>query len=275
MQAAAVFTATFLVKPHQPTPESPNAVAKAFIETRDKAGPDSFPLDAADDPAFYCAQHFQGPVTWGVCRTDVRNQIRVGDWVAFFSCERLDGGSFQYRFVAALKVGSRESGWNLPEQFHGYLNLLVEQKPRDGQRHQYEPALSPKGFHIDWLWRLSAGPQGRKPLIHESGKDGVVPDAYLQTSDADGRNYIVFEQGAGFTLEHPPVVATRGIKDLTETWLPAPEIKTLRDAVFGAERVGHYLRSTNPQQGHRHTRRIVQDGDAWIAGVQTALRGLA
>lgn len=270
--SCAVFTATYLVNRGIPKPDAIGPVAQAFFAAREKTGDKAFPFDGADDPSFFCAQHLERPVTWGVCRTDVRNQVKPGDWVAFFSGERADGSNdFEYRFVAALKVAGRHSGWAVPEQFRDYLNLLAAQESADGTLHQAEPALARKAWHNDWLWRLSASPQGRKPLFEQDGKAGSVHAGYPKTADADGKNYIEFEQQAGFVLERPPVVATRVGKGKQEEWLQEAEVLRLRDAVFG-KRDGHYLRTTNEQQPHRHTRRAIQDGEAWIAGIQAAAR---
>lgn len=270
-----VYTATYLVNRTLERPANPTPVAQAFFEARAKSGPDAFPLDGADDPAFFSAKHLNGPVTWGVCRTDVRNLVKPGDWVVFFSAERALGlMDYDYRFVASLQVADKHSGWDIPAQFDEYLNRLVSASSKDGARHQSEPALSKRDWHNDWLWRLSAGPQGRKALFEQHGKEGVVPDAYLQTADADGKNYVVFERNAGFIMERPPLVATRSSDALVETWVKSPEVYALRNAVFGDRGDGHYLRTTNKQQPHRHTRRVVENADTWIAGVRAAAQTL-
>src|SRR5258708_6377955 len=40
--------------------------------------------DNGDDPSFYVAKR-NGPLTWGICRQNARNPIRVGDIVVFIS----------------------------------------------------------------------------------------------------------------------------------------------------------------------------------------------
>src|SRR5260370_22956095 len=91
-----------------------------------------FPYDCGDDPAFCAANYHKGPVTWGVCRADVRNAISPGDWIAFLSAER-DGEDevvTRYRFVAALCVERKISHTAIFEtsrnrRYRDYLNLLV------------------------------------------------------------------------------------------------------------------------------------------------------
>lgn len=61
----------------------PSRLASSFFRTINSSK--SWPLDVSDDPAFFSASFLRGPVTWGVCRADVRNAIAVNDWIAFFS----------------------------------------------------------------------------------------------------------------------------------------------------------------------------------------------
>src|SRR5579872_7330550 len=68
-------------EPEEP-PHSATVTAAAF-HTGARSG--TFPYDAGDDPAFFSARFHDGPVTWGVCRHDVRSAIEPGDWVVFFS----------------------------------------------------------------------------------------------------------------------------------------------------------------------------------------------
>ena len=270
-----LFTATYLVNRNLQEPPGAGDVARAFFEARQVIGPDAFPYDGADDPAFFCARHFDAPVTWGVCRTDVRNQVAPGDWVAFFSGERLatgDGQDIDYRFVGVLQVASRHSGRNPPAQFDGYLNRLVARE--DGHWAHKEPALSRRDWHLDWLWRLSSSPFGGKQQYEALGASGAVTDGYWSDEAADGRNYVVFDRAAGFVLERPPLVAMkRGAEELQESWLEVPEVQTLRAAVFGAE-AERWLRTTNRQQPHRHTRRQLSDEAEWFEGVRAAAGAL-
>lgn len=243
-------------------------MAQAFFDARATA----FPFDGADDPSFYCARHFDAPVTWGVCRTDVRNQVQPGDWVAFFSGERdSEGQDVDYRFVGVLRVAAKHSGWNPPEQFQGYLNRLVA--PQGGQWVHAEPALSPSEWHVDWLWRLSGAGSGRKDELVRLSQKGAVSDAFAAAPDADGQNYIEFARDDGFVLAAPPLVARKTDDALQEAWLGSRNVLALREVIFGAE-AERWLRTTNRQQPHRHVRRDLGDDLAWAELVRQAAEAI-
>jgi hypothetical protein len=61
-----------------------------YIATYLRESPDDeWPFDHGDDPSFRSSQRLRGRVTWGVCRQNVRNQLRPGDVVVFFAADRL------------------------------------------------------------------------------------------------------------------------------------------------------------------------------------------
>src|SRR5206468_2904347 len=104
------------------------------------------------DPSFFSSSYHHSPVTWGVCRPDVRCNIKVGDWVAFFSAEhsREAPSTTRYRFVGALLVESKLPHTSLSapgSPFAGNLNLLI--RPRDGGWEHYEPGLRASQWHKD------------------------------------------------------------------------------------------------------------------------------
>ena len=256
---ARLFIATYLVDRAKARPAEPTPVAEAFLAARGLPGCGRFPFDAGDDPAFFSAGHLDGPVTWGVCRTDVRNQIDAkNDWVAFFSAEVV-ATQIEYRFVALLKVADRLSGHLLPMTFQQYLNRLIKKAPNSVWRH-YEPLLPASGRHGDWLWRLSTGPYGRKDFFIKAGAMREVPDSYWTSRDADGKNYIVFDRQEGFILPTPPVIAKGVGNCMPERWGNSSAILELRRAIFG-ESAKRHLRTTNRHQPHRHTTRTI-DGDS-------------
>jgi hypothetical protein len=63
-----------------------------------------WPLDYGDDPSFYAMRKFGGQLSWGVCRQDVRNHLRTGDVVVFFSYLKEDTGDSEYRLCALATV---------------------------------------------------------------------------------------------------------------------------------------------------------------------------
>ncbi len=91
-----------------------------------------WPYDAGDDPAFYCARNMGANLTWGVCRPKVRNQIRPGDVVVFFSVRGSpeNKAPFRYRFCAVATVERKVKHtriWTRDElePFRSYRNLLI------------------------------------------------------------------------------------------------------------------------------------------------------
>src|SRR5467141_3677505 len=122
-----------------------------------------WPLDYGDDPSFYAMRQFGGQLSWGICRQDVRNRLRTGDVVVFFSYLKFDGaGDSEYRLCALAtveKTVSQTELWQDPklQKFRKYFNLLIRpaKLTRGGWEH-YEPALNgdKTRVHEDWLWRI-------------------------------------------------------------------------------------------------------------------------
>lgn len=262
--APQLFIATYLANRSLAAPEAPSPVARAFITARAAGGADAFPYDGADDPSFFCSKHLNNRLTWGVCRTDVRNTIRPGDWIAFFSGERIGSDDVDYRFVALQKVEGKVSAFDLPPMFKDYLNRLVRQDTNGDWLHD-EPALGEADWHSDWLWRVSAGgaSEGDKAALEKRGAAGTVPASFVATPKMSAKNYVVFQRGAGFILAHPILVARKTAAAEKETWLDDTGIKKLREALFGAAADRH-LRTTNRAQPHRHVRRPLVDATSLV-----------
>jgi hypothetical protein len=64
-----------------------------------------WPYDNGDDPSFY-AQHQGALLTWGVCRQQIRNAIRPGSIVVFFSFTG-EGCTTCYRMAAVVTVAEK------------------------------------------------------------------------------------------------------------------------------------------------------------------------
>src|SRR5690348_4155095 len=98
-----LWAAVYLSREPEEAPHSATPTAAAFHA---EAGSGAFPYDAGDDPSFFSARFHDGPVTWGVCRHDVRSAVEPGDWVVFFSAGPDDRSESVtcYRFVATLQV---------------------------------------------------------------------------------------------------------------------------------------------------------------------------
>jgi hypothetical protein len=239
-------------------------MTRAFYE---KARKNTFPYDIGDDPAFFSASHLSGPVTWGVCRPDVRSAIGTGDWIVFFSNQRDLQYITHYRLVAALCVEEKLRHTSLFEpsgnqMYRDYLNLLI--RPNGSGWEHFEPAMHPSEWHRCWSWRMcerhALRKQGlRKKEVVAAGKrhiggEPITIDGHpLQIAE----NYVVFSTASAVLTSDPPLVATHRKGDTSERWETDARSNRIRRLVFGNASRG--LRTSNPQQPHRHFRRRLDD----------------
>ena len=62
----SLYVAAYLAyKPSRCISDTVGTAANFYAAAHPGSG---FPYDAGDDPAFFCACHHGGPITWGVCR---------------------------------------------------------------------------------------------------------------------------------------------------------------------------------------------------------------
>lgn len=258
-----IFTAAYLAPPLAKR----RGFAASSAEAVAFQAADDFPYDVGDDPAFFSARFHSGPVTWGVCRSDVRRAVQPGDIVAFFSAQRDETTKCTaYRFVAALEVERKISHEAIFEDeeplVHRYLNLLARR--RDGGWEHYEPAVAEKEWHRDWLWRLGPAPETGKAnrwLKEDAVAKGKAhrPGDYL--TEAKVKSYVVFSQDQSLVMPEPPLVAMHRPGDGQETWEDSSLSNAIKSMVFGDD-PPRRLRTTNRQQPHRHRRRAVDAG--WL-----------
>lgn len=116
-----------------------------------------WPYDAGDDPSFFCARRFEGPLSWGICRRDLRGILEPRDTVAFFAHRKHPDGTVDYRWAGFATVAEKISQtdiWEGQEHtvFRRYLNLLIRPDVGHGYVHR---EVHPGRPHPDWLWRLT------------------------------------------------------------------------------------------------------------------------
>ncbi|MFH1795962.1 MAG: hypothetical protein ABIK36_06870 [Pseudomonadota bacterium] len=252
-------------------PQNLTACGEAFYKAVSLADP--FPYDIGDDPAFFSACYHGGPITWGVCRPDVRANVRPGDWVVFFAGverpnERGSKGR-SYQLAAFLRVAAKishtkvflEPGRNLG----GYLNLLV--RPDGIGWEHYEPCLSNRDWHADWMWRIARQRGLRKNYVTEKNGVPLKAEIYLPLMERLPDNYVIFDPGVGRLLRMPIPVATYHPGDERETWYADFRSQRIKSAVF--QDSARCLRTTNRQQPHRHFRREITDD--WTSIMQDAI----
>jgi hypothetical protein len=225
---------------------APKDPAETAVALRAALASDEFPYDCGDDPSFFCAHHFGGPITWGVCRPDVRGAIREGDWVLYISARTQADTVTRYRFVAALSVERKLRHTSLSDTpFARYLNLLIRRRGHGWERH--EPGLHRRDWHDDsWLWRICRDHGLRKHDVDEAA-EAHTPGQPLPLPAAS--NYVVFSQASAIIAPRSPLIATYRRGDDYETWESDAGAQALRRVILADG--GRMLRILNAY-GHPH-----------------------
>jgi hypothetical protein len=249
----AVYIASFHAA--LPNQSSPHPAYEAAIKQQ------AWPYDYGDDPSFFCDHTYGGPLSWGVCRGDVRNAIQPSDIVLFFSFQELEAGLIEYKLCAAAtvekKISQTDIWLNNDYSIHRqYLNVLIKPSANDGWTH-HEPGLPTKDWHKDWLWRFVE----RRGTESKDWKDIEKYPAISFDERVNGRavrpanNYVVFSPESEKTLvmRKPPLVAHAN-RGEPERWLPSPAAQQLRSLTLGVAQ-GHNasrctLRTKNRQRSH-------------------------
>ena len=227
-----------------------------------------WPYDIGDDPSFFAARD-GGPVTWGVCRPDVRGSIRVGDVVAFVAADRRrHPDEIDYKFCAALTVerlisyadifGPHDAG------FQEYLNLVA--RPSGTGWEHFEPALPPQKWHADWQWRITEHHGHSKHLVEKAGRSHE-PEKPLNVEGHAVRlaqNYVVFVNGEStrMVLAEPVTIAHWRRGDKFETWDQNERSLAIQGLTLGILNAGRVaprmLRTGSSRNVHRHIRRALE-----------------
>ncbi len=103
MAAKTNLTSVYLLCFHSQMPSSLDGSSRQFLLVEQAIRDRLWPYDNGDDPSFYVARK-AGPLTWGVCRQDVRNSIPSGSFTAFFSFTEMTNGEVLYRLCAVTTV---------------------------------------------------------------------------------------------------------------------------------------------------------------------------
>lgn len=249
-----------------------------------------WPYDNGDDPSFYAARKFGGHLSWGICRQDVRNRLRRGDIVAFFSFRKFkETGDSEYRLCALATVDRRVSQsdiWqdNSLKTYRKYFNLVIRPSgTRHGAWEHFEPALDGSRLHHDWLWRMAEHQGFRKKDFRKLQKtDRLVPGATIRgRSVIVAKNYVLFSCDPAEThiLSKPPAIAWHSKGQRAEEWnqdkfSQAVKRRTL-DVAEQVNRRRRSLRIRNSQRAHRHI--VFQlsppEAERWRAEFLDLIRG--
>lgn len=225
---------------------------------------EDWPYDVGDDPSFFCSKRDAGSLTWGICRPDVRNHIRRGDVVVFFSFKEIkEPKEIQYRFCAvatvADKIGMNQIwGKEAFSRYRRYDNLLI--RPTSASHtvwEHFEPKLKGTEAHHDWLWRICEHPKGLRKSTFKGKENLCLSDQIEQHPLKIARNYVIFSTESIETcvLLSPPLVARYFGGQAPETW----EKDDLSQGVFRltlaeANRINasHRFLRVSEASGHPH-----------------------
>jgi hypothetical protein len=130
MRQAKNSVSVYLVCFHSESDGSRANARGQFLRVEEAIKAREWPYDNGDDPSFYVAR-MGGPLTWGVCRQDLRNSICRGSVVVFFSFSSLGRSRFLYRLCAVstvidkVDVRAVYSDRRFSEFRDSYINCLI------------------------------------------------------------------------------------------------------------------------------------------------------
>lgn len=248
-------TAIYLVPYHSEPGLHLNGASGQFAVVEKAIAAGEWPYDNGDDPSFYVARK-GGPLTWGVCRQDVRNAMKPGSVVVFFSFTA-QNRSVLYRLSAVATVADKldrpafYKDVRFREHRDLYLNVLV--RPMTGGWEYDESDRERKARHSDWLWRIAVHGREKQPF-QVRHKKTYKAGQFNRSEVPLAKNYIVFSAAGDETCipPAPPQVAT-ATRGRHEKWTDE-ELRSLTIDVAGAmTRNGrNHLRTTNRSGRNLH-----------------------
>jgi hypothetical protein len=249
----------------------------AVVEKAIAAG--EWPYDNGDDPSFYATRK-GGRLTWGVCRQELRNSIKPGSIVVFFSFTP-QGSDIRYRLSAVVTVAEKldrrfiYSDARFSEHLGLYLNVLI--KPQTEGWQYDETDREKRARHPDWLWRIAVHGRGKDSF--QSKHKNIYQAGRFDNDDISiEKNYVLFSNVSDETYisPDPPEVAIAQ-QGRHEQWTNQ-RLRTLTVEVAAAllPSCRNYLRTINRsgRNVHRQIRFDMQFDQAteWRHGLISALR---
>ena len=258
----------------------PSAVCRGsgrYLEVEQALRENEWPYDNGDDPSFFAARHSGGPLTWGVCRPDVRNAIEPGSVCVFFAYTRVVNKT-RYRLSAVATVAYRLDRRSILQDATfsqaDYANLLIR---RQGNGWLYDESDRPQSDrHDDWLWRIATN-RTRKKSAFESRHKIIYETGRFDDGDLEvGENYVVFSNQVDQTYisRNPPHVATARPGYEHESWCSEVLRKlTVAKAAECNRQRRDYLRTGAAGYSHRQLVFDVPDGEGaeWRRSLIAAL----
>lgn len=274
MVTKANSTAIYLLCFHSQKPASLHGSSGQFLVVEQAIRDGRWPYDNGDDPSFFVARK-GGPLTWGVCRQEVRNSIPKGSIAAFFSFTEMTGGDVLYRLCGVTNVVEKVDvrALHLERRFARFRSLYVNSVIRaDKDGWHYDESDRPVSQrHGDWLWRIAEHDgltqtrfDKRYQRVYEQERFDCAP-----ATDGDvmlAKNYVVFstEGPLAYISPNPPEVAIARKRE-HEEW----SHKALQSLTVGTASRFHrsgrdYLRVVNKsgRNVHRHIRFVMPTSEA-------------
>lgn len=247
------------------------------VESAIKAG--EWPYDNGDDPSFYVARK-GGPLTWGVCRQDLRNSITVGSIVVFFSFTPKPAGETLYRLCAVATVENKVAHYEICRDARlsrfSYINTLIA-PDNGGWRHEESDRPRPDR-HKDWFWRI-ARHSGKQEVFDRKYAAVVSSGRFMEADVTLASNYVLFSADLKrtFISPVPPPVATAKTGG-HEVW-SNPKLQELTVGTAGRTDGRGYLRSINDSNRNLHRqirfKMSSEDSEEWRSALIAALGGPA
>lgn len=246
----------------------PSAVCQGsgrYLEVEKAIRDGEWPYDNGDDPSFFAARRAGCPLTWGVCRPDVRNAIEPESVCVFFAYTSVSS-EIRYRLSAVATVAQRLDRRSILQDAdfsrQHYINLLIR---RQGNGWAYDESDRPKSDrHEDWLWRIAKNRPRNKSEFERRYKVTYKTGQFYDGDVEIGENYIVFSNRADQTYisQDPPHVATAQHGDKHETW-HSKALKELTVAKAATCNLQHrdYVRTGAAGYPHRQLVFRIADSD--------------
>lgn len=258
---AAIYVACFHSQPGQDLRGASGQFE--IVEKAIQSG--KWPYDNGDDPSFYQAQ-LQNPLTWGVCRQNVRNAVKKDDIVVFISFTKVRS-RIVYRLCSVATVASKMDHRYVRDdpRFKGkaYLNVLIEADPNKERWMHAENERRRGARHKDWLWRIADHRGVNQKTFNQELRAVYEQEWFSKATTVCGKplrmaeNYVVFSDE--YMADNPPEVA-HASPGSCEEWTNG----SLKQAIFGT--AGHEtrrnIRTTNPSIAHPHIRWLLEPDTA-------------
>lgn len=220
----------------------------------------SWPYDNGDDPSFYVALEKGGPLTWGVCRPKIRNRIKPGSIVVFFSFTTGER-EVLYRLSAVATVADLidrravYSDARFREHKKLYLNTMIK-KVKRGWKYD-ESNRRRDAQHPEWLWLMSV--RAEKKEAFQLKNKRIYETSQFDNDEGDellAKNYIVFSMADDETYispQPPKIAAAARNKCEHENWTDRELQRLTVEKSSEYSNIGrNYLRAANPAGCYLH-----------------------